>query len=101
MRRIAMWTVGLAEKYGLERKAVGSTYAPVEIARPIFEQRIIRIPIGSLLAVANEGLSLRCDEKIKVRRQYTGFLAAEFIAAFMSRIYIDVAELNAEIGSLY
>jgi hypothetical protein len=29
-----------------------------------------------------------------------GFLAAEFIAAFMSRIYIDVAELNAEIGSL-
>ena len=45
MCRIAMWTVGLAEKYRVERKAAASTYVPVEIARPVFEQRIIRTPI--------------------------------------------------------
>jgi hypothetical protein len=67
---------------------------PVEIARPVFEQRIIRIPIRLTRSCSLEGLPLGCDEKIKVRRQYTGFLAAEGVAAFMSRISIDVAEPN-------
>ena len=55
MRCIAVWTVGLPKKTGLEQKAAASTCLPVEMARPVFEQRIIRIPTGPLLAVAAEG----------------------------------------------
>jgi hypothetical protein len=33
----------------VERKVAGSTYLPVEIACPVFGQRIIIMPMGTLL----------------------------------------------------
>jgi hypothetical protein len=67
---------------GLERKAAASTCVPVEIARPVFEQRIIRVPIYGLLpSYGYGGRTAHVRRKDKSPMAIHGFSCGAVIAA--------------------
>jgi len=71
----AVWTVGAAEKYRVLLNNLDSMCLPVEIARPVFGQRIISMPIKRTPAVKSFAVLL-WEEKIKAQRQFVGFVEA-------------------------
>ena len=77
MRRIAVWTVGLPEKYRAraESRRLG-VFPGGNCSSGFWATNHKHTHQGKLLAVEGGGVPLVCDEKTKARRQFTGFLEA-------------------------
>jgi hypothetical protein len=84
---------------GLERKAAASTCVPVEIARPVFEQRIIRIPIRHTPGFGWRMGIVHLRRKDKSPMAIHGFSCGGVIAASMCR-WVQSRSLTAEADPL-